>query len=110
VLLACIRLARAAGVALTAYSDDRIFCDATNEQTDRLLFYKEPPPEGVGNMEKLVGRRCIQKARGPGAGQARRDAPQPARSHRSWVFACVILAESGKGPAGCPLVAYFPGI
>lgn len=61
-LLACVRLARAAGVTLTAYSDDRIFCDATDAHTDRLLFYKEPPPEGVGDLERIVGKRGIQKA------------------------------------------------
>ncbi|GBF87560.1 haloacid dehalogenase-like hydrolase [Raphidocelis subcapitata] len=54
VLLACIRLARAARVTLTAYSDDRILCDATDAHTERLLFYKEPPPEALGDLERVV--------------------------------------------------------
>ena len=64
-LLACIRLARQHGVTLTAYSDDRILCAATDEHTDRLLFYHEPTPEPVGDLERVVGKRGVQKV--PGA-------------------------------------------
>lgn len=31
-----------------AYCGDRIVCTQTDEQSDRLLFYKEPTPEGIG--------------------------------------------------------------
>ncbi|KIZ03474.1 hypothetical protein MNEG_4483 [Monoraphidium neglectum] len=61
VLLACIRLARGAGITLTAYTDDRIMADALDEQTERLLFYQEPTPEAVGNLEGIVGKRDVQK-------------------------------------------------
>lgn len=50
VMLECIRLAKEFGVTLTGYSGTRIVCEATDEQTDRLLFYREPTPEGVGDM------------------------------------------------------------
>ncbi len=63
VLLDCIRAARAFGVALTCYSDDAILCGATDEHTDRLLFYKEPTPEAVGDLERVVGKRPVQKVR-----------------------------------------------
>mmetsp|Transcript_5631 Transcript_5631/g.20492 ORF Transcript_5631/g.20492 Transcript_5631/m.20492 type:complete len:320 (-) Transcript_5631:1966-2925(-) len=43
--------ARSLGVTLTAYCGERILCEATNEQTDRLLPYKEPVPEGVGPLD-----------------------------------------------------------
>jgi hypothetical protein len=64
VLLACIRLARGAGITLTAYTDDRIMADALDEQTERLLFYQEPTPEAVGNLEGIVGKRDVQKVGG----------------------------------------------
>lgn len=31
-----------------AYSGDRIVCKETNEQSDRLIWYKEPTPESIG--------------------------------------------------------------
>lgn len=62
VLLSCIRLARNAGVTLTAYSGDRIFADGLDEHTGRLLFYREPTPEAVGDLEAVVaGGRGVQK-------------------------------------------------
>ena len=44
-----------AGVTLTAYCGDRILCAATDVHTDRLLFYKEPPPEPVGDLAAALG-------------------------------------------------------
>ncbi|KAI8464194.1 MAG: HAD-like domain-containing protein [Monoraphidium minutum] len=61
VLLTCIRMAREARVTLTAYTDDRIMADGLDQHTDRLLFYQEPAPEAVGDLETVVGRRSIQK-------------------------------------------------
>lgn len=43
-----------AGVTLTAYSSDRIFCERTDEHTDRLVWYKEPTPEAVGPLSSIV--------------------------------------------------------
>lgn len=31
-----------------AYCGDRVVCEARDEHTDRLLFYREPTPEGIG--------------------------------------------------------------
>jgi len=57
----CIQLASRLGVTLTVYSDERILCAATDEHTDRLLFYREPTPEPVGALEAVVGVENIQK-------------------------------------------------
>lgn len=39
----------AAGLQLTAYcGPDRILCEATDQHSNRLIFYREPTPEGVG--------------------------------------------------------------
>lgn len=38
-----------------AYCGDRIVCRETDEQSDRLLFYKEPPPESVGEPAHILG-------------------------------------------------------
>ncbi|KAG2443542.1 hypothetical protein HXX76_001894 [Chlamydomonas incerta] len=54
VALDCIALAAGAGVTLTAYCGDRILCAATDAHTDRLNFYKEPPPEAVGELAAVV--------------------------------------------------------
>nr|ADF43173.1 HDH1m [Chlamydomonas reinhardtii] len=51
----CITLAADVGVTLTAYCGDRILCAATDVHTDRLLFYKEPPPEPVGDLAAALG-------------------------------------------------------
>ncbi|KAG2497861.1 hypothetical protein HYH03_004127 [Edaphochlamys debaryana] len=51
----CIELAEREGVTLTAYCGERILCAATDAHTDRLNFYKEPPPEAVGDMRRQVG-------------------------------------------------------
>jgi hypothetical protein len=50
-----------AGLTLTAYCGERILCAATDQHTDRLLFYKEPPPEAVGKLRSIVGGTPIQK-------------------------------------------------
>ena len=49
------------GVTLTTYSGERILCARTDQHTDRLLFYKEPPPEGVGDLARLVGQVSMHK-------------------------------------------------
>lgn len=36
------------GIQLIAYLGDRIVCKETDHHTDRLYFYNEPPPEGIG--------------------------------------------------------------
>ncbi|KAG2437621.1 hypothetical protein HYH02_011260 [Chlamydomonas schloesseri] len=50
----CVALAAKLGVTLTAYCGDRILCAATDNHTDRLLFYNEPPPEPVGDLGAAV--------------------------------------------------------
>ncbi|GIL55625.1 hypothetical protein Vafri_11159 [Volvox africanus] len=57
----CISLAKARGITLTAYCGERILCAATDSHTDRLNFYKEPPPEAVGDLARIVGEIQIQK-------------------------------------------------
>ncbi|GIL85379.1 hypothetical protein Vretimale_10672 [Volvox reticuliferus] len=57
----CIALAKAQGITLTAYCGERILCAATDGHTDRLSFYKEPPPEAVGDLAQIVGEVPIQK-------------------------------------------------
>lgn len=61
VALECVSLATSFGVTLTAYSDERILCAATDEHTNRLLFYREPTPEAVGTLGAVVGKEPIQK-------------------------------------------------
>lgn len=48
-------------LSLTAYLGDRILCERRDEQTDRLIFYKEPTPEAVGPLEPLVGKTDFLK-------------------------------------------------
>jgi hypothetical protein len=43
----CIRFALEHGLTLTAYCGERIVTQATNHHTDRLIFYREPTPEGM---------------------------------------------------------------
>lgn len=48
---------------MTAYSGERILASATDNQTDRLKFYKEPDVEAVGPLDKVVleGKVAVQK-------------------------------------------------
>lgn len=50
----CIRISEEHGLTLTAYCGERIVADTTNAHTDRLLFYREPPPESVGCMRTAL--------------------------------------------------------
>ena len=50
-----------AGITLTAYSYERILTEETNADSDRLLPYEDPTPEGVGDLEQFVGKLRIQK-------------------------------------------------
>ncbi|CAD7695014.1 unnamed protein product [Ostreobium quekettii] len=59
--LQCIEFSKRHGLTITAYCGSRILCPATNEHTDRLLFYEEPTPEGVGSLEDWVGKIKIHK-------------------------------------------------
>eukprot|EP00878_Enallax_costatus_P001202 GHUV01001344.1.p1 GENE.GHUV01001344.1~~GHUV01001344.1.p1 ORF type:complete len:351 (+),score=61.77 GHUV01001344.1:194-1246(+) len=62
VVLSCIQLAAKHDITLTAYCSDRIFCKEIDEHTNRLLWYKEPTPEPVGDLEShLLGRIETQK-------------------------------------------------
>eukprot|EP00191_Tetraselmis_sp_GSL018_P020337 CAMPEP_0177592368 /NCGR_PEP_ID=MMETSP0419_2-20121207/8520_1 /TAXON_ID=582737 /ORGANISM="Tetraselmis sp., Strain GSL018" /LENGTH=354 /DNA_ID=CAMNT_0019083225 /DNA_START=24 /DNA_END=1085 /DNA_ORIENTATION=- len=56
-----VAFARREGLTLTAYCGERILCEEVNDQTDRLLFYKEPTPEGVGPLESILGEVPVQK-------------------------------------------------
>ncbi|WPT15093.1 Endoribonuclease YBEY [Picochlorum sp. SENEW3] len=48
ILCQVVELAAALSLTLVLYSSDRIICQERNHQTDRLIFYGEPTPEGVG--------------------------------------------------------------
>ena len=50
-----------ADITLTAYSYERILAENTNADTDRLLPYEDPVPEGVGDLAPLVEELNIQK-------------------------------------------------
>ena len=39
---------RTVGLTFVAYHPDRVFCEQTNKDTDRLVFYGEPTPESIG--------------------------------------------------------------
>lgn len=60
-VIECIKFSKAHDLTLTAYCGDRILCAGTNEHTDRLLFYEEPTPEGVGPLEDWVGKIRVHK-------------------------------------------------
>eukprot|EP00879_Flechtneria_rotunda_P009407 GHRR01009849.1.p1 GENE.GHRR01009849.1~~GHRR01009849.1.p1 ORF type:complete len:357 (+),score=113.98 GHRR01009849.1:259-1329(+) len=61
-VLRCIQLAAKHKLTLTAYCNDRIFCKETDEHTNRLLWYKEPTPEPVGDLEShLLGTIEVHK-------------------------------------------------
>jgi hypothetical protein len=46
-------------VSLVAYSGDRIVCEATDKETDRLVQYWEPEPEAVGNVRQSKPRDLL---------------------------------------------------
>eukprot|EP00798_Chlamydomonas_sp_ICE-L_P006190 gene6190-2807_t len=56
-----IDIATEAGVSLTCYCGDRILAAQTDEQTDRLAFYKEPFVEAVGPLTDIIGKVPIHK-------------------------------------------------
>jgi len=56
-----ISFAAAESLTLTAYCGERILTEATDVHTDRLLFYEEPTPEGVGPMTAILGKIPVQK-------------------------------------------------
>ena len=39
---------RTVGLTFVAYHPGRVFCEQTNKDTDRLVFYGEPTPESIG--------------------------------------------------------------
>lgn len=43
----CVRIADEHNLTLAAYSGERIVTSSTDEHTDRLIFYREPTPEGM---------------------------------------------------------------
>lgn len=54
----CADFAKHHGVTLVAYSGDRIVTDAADCHTDRLIFYKEPTPEGVLLILETLFSNC----------------------------------------------------
>lgn len=50
----CISLSEELELTLTAYCGERIVTKEPNSHTDRLLFYREPPPEGIGCMRTAL--------------------------------------------------------
>ncbi|PSC69494.1 haloacid dehalogenase-like hydrolase [Micractinium conductrix] len=61
IILEAIAFAEQHGLTLTAYCGDRIMCKERDEQSDRLIWYKEPTPEGIGPLQPHVGRLPIYK-------------------------------------------------
>jgi hydroxymethylpyrimidine pyrophosphatase-like HAD family hydrolase len=55
-VLAAIRLAKSLHATLTCYCGDRIVAERLDEHTDRLLFYKEPVTEALGDLELLLAQ------------------------------------------------------
>lgn len=49
-----VELAAALSLTLVLYSSDRIICEERNDHTDRLIFYGEPTPEGVGPVVRYL--------------------------------------------------------
>lgn len=43
----CVSFAEENNLTLAAYCGERIITSSTNEHTDRLIFYREPTPEGM---------------------------------------------------------------
>lgn len=56
-----ITFAATQGLTLTAYCGERILTEKTDEHSDRLLFYEEPTPEGVGPLTEILGKVPVQK-------------------------------------------------
>lgn len=54
VIAECIGLAEEQELTLAAYCGERIVAEVTNSHTDRLLFYREPPPEAVGCLRTTL--------------------------------------------------------
>lgn len=79
---------------LAAYCGDRIVCRETDEQSDRLLFYKEPPPESVGKACIHRLNSCCQGCCGTG----QRWAALRQQRCTCTISASVILCS----PAGAP--------
>ena len=50
ILREAIEFADRHDLSLTAYCGDRIVCHSTDVHTDRLIFYGEPTPEGIGKQ------------------------------------------------------------
>ena len=61
ILLDAIDFAAQHNLTLTAYCGDRVVCCETNEHTDRLIFYGEPTPEGIGSLKDHIGQIPIMK-------------------------------------------------
>ena len=55
------RFAMAAGLTVAAYCTDQIFAEETNADTDRLIPYGEPTPQGVGPLDKHLNARSVHK-------------------------------------------------
>ena len=56
-----IAAAEELNLSVLAYATDRILVPVANEHTDRLASYKEPVPEEVKDLRKVVGTLAVQK-------------------------------------------------
>jgi Cof subfamily protein (haloacid dehalogenase superfamily) len=61
ILQEAIEFAEKHKLSLTAYCGDRIVCKTRDEHTDRLIFYGEPTPEGIGPLHSHIGVLPIMK-------------------------------------------------
>jgi hydroxymethylpyrimidine pyrophosphatase-like HAD family hydrolase len=50
----CIDIAERHKLTLAAYCGERIVTESTNEHTDRLMFYREPTPEGAPRVKACL--------------------------------------------------------
>ncbi len=61
IIIEAIEFAEQHSLSLTAYCGDRIVCKVADEHTNRLIFYGEPTPEGIGPLHSHVGVLPIMK-------------------------------------------------
>jgi hypothetical protein len=47
-------------LTLAAYCGDRVLAEATDEQTDRLIFYGEPTPESFGPLDDIICKQALR--------------------------------------------------
>lgn len=75
--------------ACAAYCGDRIVCRETNDQSDRLLYYAEPSPEGIGAPCMGLGRPQARSRAAPAPATCLTACWPPRRPHWAQAVCCV---------------------